>query len=694
MLCQDLVRGYGRRNAQASCLFKIDLQKAYDALDWNFLQEMMTALKFPNKFVQLIMKCVTTARFSLMINGVPTRLISARRGVRQGDPMSPLLFVIGMEYLSRILAKVAKHPDFKYHHRCSNLQLTHMCFADDLLMFSKGDFKAAYLLLRGFQLFSMTSGLKANKMKSAIYGVGLNEESWYQLTEASGFQRSKLPFKYLGMSISNKRITKTECECLVEKMVKRIRIWSTRNLSYAGKCVLINSVLMSINTYWSQMIILPCSVIDRINQICRGFLWKNGDNMEGPGRISWAEICKPKQHGGLGFKDIGLWNKCALGKYVWALANKEDNMWVKWIHAVYIKQQDWWDYVAPSSSSWYWKQLVRVKDGLKVIYHQKLSAWDQYSVAKAYILMKNNAETRWNYAAIWDRLGHPKHKFIAWLVLKQRLPTRDRLHRFGVTQETMCVICGLCPESHRHLFFECKFSTRCLEPILNWLGIDSFRFELPGLLNWIRRSKHSSCRRRAYTSAICACIYHIWVARNSALWNLQLPLIGYIIQHIRLQICHRFSWLLAKNLSIEDLSWWLLSLTASWRRAGALVSREKDFDSRLAQAKQALEADNNKLLEENKKLSKLNEKLCEDQATLTLELQEAHDTLKKANEEQKKWRESTVLVTQECKQLNLNLTGSKEEIKRLEERVEIARTFEKLTKMLPSYNVSGVQGHP
>ncbi|XP_062085660.1 uncharacterized protein LOC133791760 [Humulus lupulus] len=188
MLCQDLVRGYGRKNKQASCLFKIDLQKAYDSLDWKFLQEMLTALKFPGQFIQLVMICVTTARFSVMINGAPTNLIHARRGLRKVDLMSPLLFVIGMEYLSRILAKVAKQPDFQYHPRCGSLQLTHMCFADDLLLFSKGDFKAAYLLLRGFQLFSETFGLKANKTKSSIYGVGMQEEIWYQLTELTGFQ--------------------------------------------------------------------------------------------------------------------------------------------------------------------------------------------------------------------------------------------------------------------------------------------------------------------------------------------------------------------------------------------------------------------------------------------------------------------------------------------------------------------------
>ena len=114
----------------------------------------------------------------------------------------------------------------------------------------------------------------------------------------------------------------------------------------------------------------------------------------------------------------------------------------------------------------------------------------------------------------------------------------------------------------------------------------------------------------------------------------------------------------------------LLSLTASWRRAGALVSRGQNFDSRLAQAKQALEDENNKLLEENKELSKLNEQLYEDQATLTKELQDAQDALKKANDSREKFRESAKLVTQECKQLELDLTASRQETRELEKRVQ------------------------
>ncbi|XP_062096230.1 uncharacterized protein LOC133802014 [Humulus lupulus] len=136
------------------------------------------ALKFPMKFIELVMSCVTTPRFSFMINGALNGYLHSNRGLRQGNLMSPLLFVIGLEYLSRILVKVAQQTDFKFHPRCESLKLTHLCLADDLLLFSKGDFKAIHLMLRGF----IFSGLQANKWKFAIYGAGLKVEDWAQLT--------------------------------------------------------------------------------------------------------------------------------------------------------------------------------------------------------------------------------------------------------------------------------------------------------------------------------------------------------------------------------------------------------------------------------------------------------------------------------------------------------------------------------
>ncbi|KAL2930500.1 hypothetical protein RDABS01_035910 [Bienertia sinuspersici] len=102
-IVQDLVGVYNRKATPPSCMLKVDIRKAYDSVDWEFLNEMLIALNFPQKFIGWIMACVTTASYSLCVNGSLHGFFQGKRGLRQGDPMSPLLFVICMEYLTRLI---------------------------------------------------------------------------------------------------------------------------------------------------------------------------------------------------------------------------------------------------------------------------------------------------------------------------------------------------------------------------------------------------------------------------------------------------------------------------------------------------------------------------------------------------------------------------------------------------------------
>ncbi|XP_056697396.1 uncharacterized protein [Spinacia oleracea] len=166
------------RNVKPSCLLKVDMQKAYDTVNWSFLQEMLEQLGFPQKFVHLVMECVTTPKFSLMINGSMHGFFKSSRGLRQ----------------------------------------------DDLILCCKGDYPSIYLLLQAFRLFSDSSGLVSNKQKSSIFCHGIQDRDVTRVVEASGFARSSLPFKYLGVPICSKRITAAQCGVLVDKMIARISV--------------------------------------------------------------------------------------------------------------------------------------------------------------------------------------------------------------------------------------------------------------------------------------------------------------------------------------------------------------------------------------------------------------------------------------------------------------------------------------
>ncbi|XP_074316286.1 uncharacterized protein LOC141652637 [Silene latifolia] len=135
LISQDLVRLYTRKSVSPRCMLKVDLRKAYDSIEWKFIHQMLQSLNFPPKFTQWLMNCVITTSYSIVLNGQSHGFFPGKRGLRQGDPLSPLLFTLCMEYLSRLLQVACEYQGFKYHPLCKCLKLSHLMFADDLLLF-------------------------------------------------------------------------------------------------------------------------------------------------------------------------------------------------------------------------------------------------------------------------------------------------------------------------------------------------------------------------------------------------------------------------------------------------------------------------------------------------------------------------------------------------------------------------------
>ncbi|KAL9239029.1 hypothetical protein vseg_013387 [Gypsophila vaccaria] len=137
---------------------------------------MIDHLNFPEEFKDMIMECITTPTFSISLNGEMFGYFQGQWGLRQGDPRSPLIFTICMEYLARTLKYAAKKTVFRYHPMCKEIQLANLMFVDDVLLFSRGDVQSMMTLLKSYSTFSKASGLKVNSAKSNAYFRGVQEE--------------------------------------------------------------------------------------------------------------------------------------------------------------------------------------------------------------------------------------------------------------------------------------------------------------------------------------------------------------------------------------------------------------------------------------------------------------------------------------------------------------------------------------
>jgi hypothetical protein len=309
LVAHELVRGYHKVSDEMLCACKIDIKKAYDSVAWDFLEEMLLGLGFPSRFIGWIMSCVRNASYSLMINGCLEGSFQGKKGLRQGDPLSPLLFVIVMEYLSRSLADPPAY--FKYHRGCEEMKLTHLCFADDLFMFCGGDKESVGWLKEKLHQFHRISGLQVNDQKSCVYiSAGLAEKR-EELIGASEFQAGTLPVRYLGIPLVSSRLRKEHCSDLVDKITTKIQGWAVKFFSYAGRLMLIRSVLRSIHVYWCSVLLLPKAIIKVIDAKCRNYLWSEGIHA-----VDWKEVCLPKKEGGLGINELESWNKAAVGKQI------------------------------------------------------------------------------------------------------------------------------------------------------------------------------------------------------------------------------------------------------------------------------------------------------------------------------------------------------------------------------------------
>lgn len=148
--------------------------------------------------------------------------------------MSPHLFLLCMEYLSRLLAVRTRSPDFQFHTKCISNSITHMAFADNLLLFARADPALLKILAETLDEFTLTSGLQINRRKSQLFLAGVRPFEKEQILDLFNFPLGELPIKYLGLPLSSRRLNIQHYSPLIDQIMASINRWSNSYLSLAG----------------------------------------------------------------------------------------------------------------------------------------------------------------------------------------------------------------------------------------------------------------------------------------------------------------------------------------------------------------------------------------------------------------------------------------------------------------------------
>nr|XP_018634159.1 uncharacterized protein LOC104119208 [Nicotiana tomentosiformis] len=191
-----------------------------------------------------------------------------------------------------------------------------------------------------------------------------------EIVEALGFTEGKLPFKYLGIPVDEKKLAVHQYLPLIEKIIARITCWLAKLLSYAGRCQLIKAVIFGIQTYWAQIFVIPKKMMKAIEAICRTFLWTGNATISKKALVAWEKVCRPVAAGGLNILDIKLWNKEAIIKHLWDITRKKDCLWIMWVHNFYIKNRNLEIMVTPKATSWVVKKILESRS--LIIEYQQL----------------------------------------------------------------------------------------------------------------------------------------------------------------------------------------------------------------------------------------------------------------------------------------------------------------------------------
>ncbi|GKB63570.1 putative RNA-directed DNA polymerase [Tanacetum coccineum] len=526
-LIPKLMHNYHRNRGPPRCAFKVDIQKAYDTVDWVFLGNILKCFSFHPIMIKWIMACVSSTSFSICINGD-----------------------------------------------------VHGFFKDDLFMFAQGDVESAGVIMESLDEFKLTLGLVPNIPISTAFFCNVLNHVKIAILNIIPFSERELPIKYLGVPLISLRLLNKDCKVLVKKAKNRIGDWKNKSLSFAGHLQLCKSVTLPCTSIGRRFLLFLKVLVFYIQNLIRGFLWCNGDYKCGKAKVAWVDICLPLSEGGLGLRSLEVFNKALLSTHIWNIVSNKESLWAQWIHTYKLKRRSLWDIPikADATSIWfdYWCDHCPLSRFLspreisnagytcsKVLDLMVHNAWNwpsswlikalelglvptpsiqmytsdvlqwrdsneailEFSVKNVWEAIRPRSEEVDWYRMVWFPYCVPRHAFFLWLVMRNSLKTQDRLKQWDVGINTdlnllRCSLCDLQADSREHLFFECSYSTQVWATVRRLASMDNVPPVLQNILLYLQPMAHKRTAKSIIGKILLvAAIYFIWIERNNHLFK-------------------------------------------------------------------------------------------------------------------------------------------------------------------------------
>ncbi|XP_059446650.1 uncharacterized protein LOC132178220 [Corylus avellana] len=301
----------GMREKKGFMAVKLDMCKAYDRVEWVFLKAVMKRMGFGARWIALVMMCVKTMKYSIIVNGNPYGMITPSQGIRQVDPISPYLFFLCAEALSALITTV--NADGRLTGVPTSThgpEISHLFFADDSLLFCRANLIQWNHLSSILQLYKEASGQKMNANKTAIFysrNTPVADKEYIQ--GVAGIPINQRYDTYLGLPDLVGRLRTSAFKSITKRVWKRLQDWKIKFLSQAGKEILLKAVIQAIPTYCISVFMLLKALCTEINSMMAKFFWGHKEKDKRIHWMSWNKLCFSMAKGDCSILEASLGKK-------------------------------------------------------------------------------------------------------------------------------------------------------------------------------------------------------------------------------------------------------------------------------------------------------------------------------------------------------------------------------------------------